>query len=223
MVDKLSLVWLGLAEDGCFNQVRSGTGQGKGIRKKERSLSRVWLFATPWILCSLPCCSVHGIFPDKNTGVGCHFLLQENLLDPGIKPRFPELQADSLPSEPQGRLGEAGFCFLFVCLFVCFKANKILTARELDSPPFVFHGDNSGPWTVPRRVDVSEVNFASFKVAGWFWFFFFFFFSKLMLFWKTSCSLLCPQGSSVLHWKNGAVTSKISFWRCPYTQDFPDY
>ena len=121
MVDKLSLVWLGLAEDGCFNQVRSGTGQGKGIRKKERSLSRVWLFATPWIVCSLPCCSVHGIFPDKNTGVGCHFLLQENLLDPGIKPRFPELQADSLPSEPQGRLGEAGFCFLFVFLFVVLK------------------------------------------------------------------------------------------------------
>ena len=171
MVDKLSLVWLGLAEDGCFNQVRSGTGQGKERRKKERSLSCVRLFATQWIVCSLPCCSVHGIFPDKNTGVGCHFLLQGNLLDPGIKPRFPELQADSLPSEPQGRLGEAGFCFLFffvfVCLFVfCFKANKILTARELDSPPFVFHGGNSGPWTVPRRVDVSEVNFASFKVTG---------------------------------------------------------
>ena len=27
--------------------------------------------------CSLPGSSVHGIFPGKNTGVGCHFLLQE--------------------------------------------------------------------------------------------------------------------------------------------------
>ena len=36
--------------------------------------------------------SVHGVFPGKNTGVGCHFLLQ------GI---FPD-QADSLPLNYQG-------------------------------------------------------------------------------------------------------------------------
>ena len=29
----------------------------------------------------------------------------EDLLDPGIKPRSPALQADSLPSELQGRSG----------------------------------------------------------------------------------------------------------------------
>ena len=28
--------------------------------------------------CSLPGSSVHGNFPGKNTGVGCHFLLQEH-------------------------------------------------------------------------------------------------------------------------------------------------
>ena len=40
----------------------------------------------------LPCpCNSSG----RNTGVGCHFLLQ----DPGIKSRPPALQADSLPSE----------------------------------------------------------------------------------------------------------------------------
>ena len=38
--------------------------------------------------------------PGKNTGVGCHSLLQGNLPDPGIKPRFPVLQADSLPFKP---------------------------------------------------------------------------------------------------------------------------
>jgi len=32
--------------------------------------------------------------------VGCHFLLQGNLPDPGIKPRSLALQADALPSEP---------------------------------------------------------------------------------------------------------------------------
>ena len=40
--------------------------------------------------------------PGKNTGVGCHSL-PEDLSDPGIKPRSPVLQADSLPSEPIGR------------------------------------------------------------------------------------------------------------------------
>jgi len=35
--------------------------------------------------------------------VGCHFLLQGNLPDPGIEPRSPALQADALPSEPPGR------------------------------------------------------------------------------------------------------------------------
>ena len=41
--------------------------------------------------------------PGKNTGVGCHSLLQGDLPNPGIKPRSPALQADSLPSEPIGK------------------------------------------------------------------------------------------------------------------------
>ena len=40
-----------------------------------KSLSHVWHFVTPWNAGS----SVHGIFPGKSTGVGCHCLLQENL------------------------------------------------------------------------------------------------------------------------------------------------
>ena len=41
--------------------------------------------------------------PGKNTGVGCHSLLQGDLPDPGIKPGSPALQADSLPSELPGK------------------------------------------------------------------------------------------------------------------------
>ena len=41
-----------------------------------KSLSHVRLFATHPMDCSLPGSSVHGIFPGKSTGVGCHFLLQ---------------------------------------------------------------------------------------------------------------------------------------------------
>ena len=39
------------------------------------SLSHVQLFATPWS-CGPPDSSVHGDSPGKNTGVGCHALLQ---------------------------------------------------------------------------------------------------------------------------------------------------
>ena len=45
--------------------------------------------------------------------MGCHFLLQGNLPDPGIEPKSPAVQADVLPSEPPGKPREpedAGNC-----------------------------------------------------------------------------------------------------------------
>ena len=59
--------------------------------------------------CSPPGFSVHGDSPGKNTGVGCHALLQGNLPDPGIEPMYPmapALQADSLLLSHQGRIME---------------------------------------------------------------------------------------------------------------------
>ena len=53
--------------------------------------------------CSPPDSSVHGIFQAKDTGVGCPFPSPGELPDPGIEPRSPTLQADSLPSELQGK------------------------------------------------------------------------------------------------------------------------
>ena len=38
--------------------------------------------------------------PGKNTGLSCHFLLQGNLLDPGIESTSPALQAGSSPWVP---------------------------------------------------------------------------------------------------------------------------
>ena len=69
-------------------------------------------------MCLLACCDLasvascslrpHGLYPTKllcpwdspgkNTGVGCHALLQG--IFPGIEPAFPKLQADSSPPEP---------------------------------------------------------------------------------------------------------------------------
>ena len=39
---------------------------------KVKSLSHVWLFEIPWTVSYQD--PVHGIFPGKSTGVGCHFL-----------------------------------------------------------------------------------------------------------------------------------------------------
>ena len=51
--------------------------------------------ATPWTVAhqGLLGSFVHGDSPGKNTGVGCHALLQGNLPNPGIKPRSSTLQA----------------------------------------------------------------------------------------------------------------------------------
>ena len=53
--------------------------------------------------CNVPGASVHGDSPGKNTGVGCHALLQGIFPTQGLKPRAPALQAESLPSEPPGK------------------------------------------------------------------------------------------------------------------------
>ena len=44
--------------------------------------------------------------PDKNTGVGYHFLLQGNLPNPEIEPRSPALEADALTSEPPANIAD---------------------------------------------------------------------------------------------------------------------
>ena len=74
-----------------------------GTREKYRTmlkfatsiLSRLF-FCNP-MDCSLPGSSAHGIFPGKNTGVGCHFLLQGIFLTQGSNPHLLYWQANSLP------------------------------------------------------------------------------------------------------------------------------
>ena len=52
--------------------------------------------------CSPPGSSVHGML-QKNTGVGCHFLLQGIFPTQGWKLHILHWQVDSLPSEPPGK------------------------------------------------------------------------------------------------------------------------
>ena len=60
--------------------------------KKESEVVQLCLTLCDPMDCSLPGCSVHGIFQARG-----------DLPDPGIEPRPPALQADSLLSEPPGK------------------------------------------------------------------------------------------------------------------------
>ena len=64
------------------------------------SLSHIRLFGTPWIVAHQAPLSME--FPRQEYWSGLAFPSPADLPDPGIKPKSPTLQADSLPSEPRG-------------------------------------------------------------------------------------------------------------------------
>ena len=70
-----------------------------------RCFSRVRLFGAPWTVAARLRCPWDPL--GKNAGVGCHFLPQGKLPDPGIEPVSPvspALKADSFLAEPSGKL-----------------------------------------------------------------------------------------------------------------------
>ena len=101
--------------------------------------------------CSPPGFSVHGDFPGKNTGVGCHFLLQGIFPTQGLNPHLPRQQVDSSPLSHLGGpcesiplfslLSQASYTqvlyfdpLLTICLLIgvrfCFVFLTVLTVRS---------------------------------------------------------------------------------------------
>ena len=66
------------------------------------SFSRVWLFATPWTVARQVPLSMG--FSRREYWSGLPRPPPGDIPNPGIEPRSPTLQVDSLPSEPQGKL-----------------------------------------------------------------------------------------------------------------------
>ena len=67
-------------------------------------LSHVRLFATPWTVGHQVLCPWN--FPGKNTGVGCLFLVQRDLPNPGIEPApltSPALAGGFFTTVPPGK------------------------------------------------------------------------------------------------------------------------
>ena len=65
-----------------------------------KSLSRVWLFVTPWTIVYQAPQSME--LSRQEYWSGLPFPSPGDLPDPGIKPWSQPLQADALPSEPSG-------------------------------------------------------------------------------------------------------------------------
>ena len=69
------------------------------LKVKVKSLSRVRLFATPWTVARQAPLSLG--FSRQEYWSGLPFSSPGDLPDPGIEPRSPALQADTLTSEPR--------------------------------------------------------------------------------------------------------------------------
>ena len=66
-----------------------------------KSLSCVWLLATPWTAAYQAPLSM--VFSRQQYWSGLPFPSPGDLRNPGIEPRSPALQTDALPSEPPGK------------------------------------------------------------------------------------------------------------------------
>ena len=72
-----------------------------GQEVEVKSLSCVWLYATPWTVAYKTPLSME--FSRQEYWSGLPFPSPRDLSNPGIEPGSPALQADALPSEPPGK------------------------------------------------------------------------------------------------------------------------
>ena len=87
------------------------------MRMKSSFLSRVSFISEVAQLCLTPCDPMGPArllrpwnFPGKNTGVGCHFLLQGIFPTQGLNPSFWHLLLWQVDSLPEGHLGSPIWC-----------------------------------------------------------------------------------------------------------------
>ena len=102
-------------------QVSQEAGKGK-------SLSCVWLFMTPW---TVACQSSPVKISRQKYWSRLPFPSPGALPDPGIEPKSPALQADSLQSEPPGKLLSFKIFLLFVMIHTA-RGFSTISEAEVD-------------------------------------------------------------------------------------------
>ena len=86
-----------------------------------KSLSHVRLFATPWTVAYQAPLSLG--FSRQEYWSGLPFPSPGDLPNPGTEPRSPALQADTLPSEPPGKLSVQFSLVAQLCSTLCTPMN----------------------------------------------------------------------------------------------------
>ena len=89
------------------------------MKVKEKSLSRVQLFVTPWTVAYQTPLSMG--FSRQECWSGLPFPSPGDLPNPGINPRSPALQADALLSEPPGKF----YNFMICINYLHYLVNKL--------------------------------------------------------------------------------------------------
>ena len=105
--------------------------------KWNKSLSHVQLFGTPWTAQSLE-------FSRPEYWRGYPFPAPGDLPNPGIQPRSPILQADTLPAEPQGKPMNTGMDSLSLLQSMEFSRPEYWSGQ-----PFLSLGDLPTPGIEP--------------------------------------------------------------------------
>ena len=107
-----------------------------------KSLSRVRLFVNPWTIQSME-------FFRQEYQNGQPFPSPGDLPKPGIKPRSPTLQAESLPAEPSGKPKNTGVVSLSLLhrIFPTQESNQgLLNCRQI-----LYQLSYQGSWKVKTR------------------------------------------------------------------------
>ena len=104
---------------------------------KWKSLSRVWLFVTPWTIQSMA-------FSWPEYWSGQPFPSSGDLPNPGIKPRSPALWADSLPAEPRGKPSWYVRYVMYICIYYVYVYYVYMYGMLMESI-FCFHCSVSLP------------------------------------------------------------------------------
>ena len=93
-------------------------------------LTLLWLHGWQPSMLLCPC-----DFPGKNTGAGCHFLLQGYLLDPGIKPKYlksPALAGGFITTSTTWEAQFIEYQFLTPCRSISKSMNEALVKRNIN-------------------------------------------------------------------------------------------
>ena len=100
MVVSLSKLWEMVKDREGWRAAVHGAAESDKTDWLNKLLSYIQLFCNPMDCIQVPC---PWDFPGKNTGVGCHFLLQGIFLTQGSNPHLLHWQVDSFTTEPPGK------------------------------------------------------------------------------------------------------------------------